>query len=245
MSDIAGPPLWRISEFNHLRSTAAASPAGLQRQTQLSTTLRAELRVLDRRREAADALEVVAACVRLREPALIYLQCDSVVWPVTLFPVHALYHSPRSLALASQRELRMLRTIEIEAPGVRPPGHWMHERVTATESYHPLAPALWLLALQGPRTTLLHEIAGTAAYRALRRRGGQERATPGALGPAVDRLHKEPASLKSIAAWPGMSVERASRLLNALYLSANLIVSRAHHAARPGALQWLRSRYGR
>jgi len=51
--------------------------------------------------------------------------------------------------------------------------------------------------------------------------------------------------LRKIAGWPGMSVERASRLLNALYLTSNLIVSRAHHTARPGVLHWLFSRRAR
>jgi hypothetical protein len=36
-----------------------------------------------------------------------------------------------------------------------------------------------------------------------------------------------------------MSAERASRLINALYLTSNLIVSRASHAAHPGMLHWL------
>ena len=34
-------------------------------------------------------------------------------------------------------------------------------------------------------------------------------------------------------------------LLNALYLTSNLIVSRAHHSARPGMLQWLLGRRDR
>jgi hypothetical protein len=35
-----------------------------------------------------------------------------------------------------------------------------------------------------------------------------------------------------MAAWPGMSAERASRLLNALYLVGGLMVMRTHPAAR-------------
>ena len=53
------------------------------------------------------------------------------------------------------------------------------------------------------------------------------------LDPAVERLRREAASLKQIAGWPGMSLERAARLLNALYLGANLMVSRSGAAARP------------
>ena len=243
MSDFEDQPLWRISAFDSLRNAAAvASSAGLRRETLISTTLQAELRLLDRRRDAADALEVVAACLRLRESAQIYLQCSDLVWPITLFPMQMLYHSPRSLALGTRREMGSLKTIEIEPPGVRPPGHWMHERVASDESYHPLTPALWTLALQGPRSTLLQEVGGTAAYRVLRDPASHGLATPGALGAAIERLRKESAPLRKIAGWPGMSVERASRLLNALYLTSNLIVSRAHHSARPGMLQWILSR---
>lgn len=246
MPDFKENSLWRLSKFNRLRSTiAAASHDALQRQTLLSSTLQAELKVLDRRREGADPLEVVAACVRLREPALVYLRCNDVVWPLTLFPAQMLYHSPRSLAQATPRDMAALKIIDIEPAGVRPPGHWMDERIANVESYHALMPALWMLALQGPRTTLLHEIAGTAAYRVLRSPATQELATPGALGPAAERLRGDSAPLRTIAGWPGMSLERASRLLNALYLTSNLIVSRTHHSARSGTLQWLLSRRGR
>ena len=246
MPDINGQALWPIAEFDALRQ-APASPAhaGLQRQTRLATTLQAELRVLDRRRASADTLEVVAACVRLREPALVYLQCEGSVWPVTLFPEQMLYHSPRSLLLGTRREMANLKALDVEPPGVRPPGHWMHERIAGDEAYHPLTSALWMLALQGPRTELLHEVSGTAAYRALRNPAAQDLATPGALGPAIERLRKESAPLRKIAGWPGMSVERASRLINGLYLTSNLIVSRAHHAAHPGMLHWLFGRRGR
>ena len=240
-----GSSLWRLSSFEQQRQhavAAAASNAGLRRQTVIATTLQAELRVLDQRRGGADPIEVVAACLRLREPALIYLRYKDRVWPVTLFPHEMLYHSPRSLVDGTRQGLAGLTTLDIEPPGVRPPGHWMYERVAAADAYHPLLPALWTLALQGPRPTLLQEISGPAAYRVLRDPTRQDLDTPGALGATVDRLRKESAPLHKIARWPGMSEERASRLLNALYLTANLLVSRAHHAAAgPSVMQWLRS----
>lgn len=240
MPDFESPSLWRISAFDALRKTIASSAyAGLQRQTLISSTLQAELRLMDRRREGADALEAIAACVRLRESALIYLQYEDRIWPVTMFPNDMLYHSPRSLMLGGGRGLRTVKLVDIEPATVRPPGHWMHERIASAQSYHPLAPALWKLALQGPRAKLLAEIGGTAAYRALRKLDDADVAIPGALAPAAERLRKETAPLRRIATWPGMSVERASRMLNALYLSSNLIVSRTHHTARAGLFDWL------
>ena len=105
---------------------------------------------------------------------------------------------------------------------------------------------LWRLALHGPRARLLNEIGGTAAYRVLRNPKVDDLPLPGALGPAAERLRREAASMKEIAAMPGMSLERAARLLNALYLGSNLMVSRSAAAARPeprrSLFGWLGSR---
>ena len=79
---------------------------------------------------------------------------------------------------------------------------------------------------------MLTEIAGHAAYRVTLSREDRLLA-PGALGPAADRLRSESASLRDIASWPGMSTDRACRLLNALYLTSALMVMRSHPAARP------------
>lgn len=245
MSDLESASLWRLSAFESLRREAASTAnAPLRRQTQLSTTLQAELRLQGRRRDSSDALETVAACMRLRESALLYLQHDDQVWPITLYPTQMLYHSPRSLLHGTRRGMAGLRTIDVEPAGVQPPGHWMQERIGHPDHYRSLLPALWALALQGPRATLLQELTGPAAFRALRNPAGPELRTPGALGPAIERLRKTTTPLRQIARWPGMSDERASRLLNGLYLSSNLIISRTHHAAQPGMLDWLFSRRG-
>ena len=232
--------LWRISAFDRLREQAAQGELrGLERQTVLSTTLQAELTALERKQEAGDALEVIAACVRLQEPALVYLAFQDLVWPVTLFPAQMLYHSPRTLLEASEAGLATLATLGVEPAGVRPPGHPMRERIASDATYRPLAPALWRLALHGPRSRLLSEIAGTAAYRVLRHPRVDDLPLPGALGPAADRQRREAASLRGLADWPGMSVERGARFLNALYLSSNLMVTRSHPAARPEPAQSL------
>ena len=178
-----------------------------------------------------DALEVAAACLRHREAALLYVQCDGLIWPVTLFPAQGLYHSPRDLAQASLAGLATMKVLEAEPPGVRPPGHWMHERIAHAEHYRRLPPLLWSLAVNGPRAALLPEIAGTAAYRVVRNPADDGLVVSGALRPAVDRLRRETVSLRTIGTWPGMSVERASRLLNGLYLTAALLATRVHPAA--------------
>lgn len=232
--DFQDSTLWNISAFERVRrDTGTSGFSRLESNTQLPSTLRADLRRLHRDPTTDDVLEVVAACMRHREAALLCLQHEQLVWPVTLFPMQMLYHSPRDFALASPEGLATLGLITTEPPGVRPPGHWMHERVALAQQYRPLEPLLWSLALNGPRYTLLSEIGGRAAYRLMpNRTTGQKPSAPGALGAALQRLQRDSASLREMATWPGLSTERASRLLNALYLCSSLMVTRSHPAAR-------------
>lgn len=247
MHDFEDSTLWRVSAYERMRLERSSSAfAQLGENTVLPTTLVADLRQLEARRELGDVLEVLAACMRHRQAALLCLRYDDLVWPVTLFPNEQIYHSPRDLSLAPPESLGSLRVLSCDAPGLRPPGHWMHERVGRLEHYRPLKPLLWHIALHGPRVQLLSEIAGPAAYRATLGRDDRPLAS-GALGPAAERLRRESAPLLEIADWPGMSEDRARRLLNALYLNSALMVMRSHPAARgegPGLFERLR-RWGR
>jgi hypothetical protein len=233
MSDFDDSNLWRISEFTRVRRDqhVPLGPNG-ERQTTFPSTLQAELDALGRNPVAGDTLEVVAALLRHREAALLYLAYERLVWPITVFPIQMIYHSPRDLLDSAETGLRTLRPLAIEPPGVLPPGHWKHERVADPSRYHPLAPLLWQFALKGPRRSMLAAIGGPAAYRTLHNARDDALPAPGALGPALDRLGREPLSLEELAALPGMSLERASRLLNGLYLVSNLMVTRASRAAR-------------
>ena len=223
-----------MSAFERIRQDMAASSfAKLDRPTVLPTTLLADLnRLYDDPTAIVDALEVVALCVRHREPALLYLQHEQSIWPVTLFPIEGVYHSPREIGQVSIETLANMQLVNVEPPGLRPPGHSMHERVGHGGQYHLQVPFLWTVALYGPRAKLLSEIGGTAAYRATNSPASIGVAAPGALGSAAERLRRESAALRDVAKWPGMSMERASRLLNALYLASLLMITRAHPAAR-------------
>lgn len=238
MRDFDDSTLWSYSEFESMRArTGTSGFARLDDASVLSETLLDELRRLEPHGVENCPVEVVAACIRHREPALLCFQCDGLVWPVTLFPAQALYHSPRDIRLAEAAALNRLTLASAEPPGVRPPGHWMHERIANTESYRALAPLLWTLALKGPRADLLHPISDPAAFRALRNpeadHGSEEIALGGALGSAAQRLRRETVPVRTIATWPGMSLERACRMLNGLYLTSALLVSRSHPDARP------------
>ena len=229
--DFEHSTLWRVSEFDRVRSdTGGSGFARLNGTTLLPTTLLTDLRRLDASAHG-DVLEVLAACLRHRESALLCLAYEELVWPVTVFPSEMLYHSPRDMAEASGNGLAHVRVLSCEPPGVRPPGHRMSERIAHPEHYRPLAPLLWQMALHGPRKTLLAEIGGHAAYRATLK-ASERLPAPGALGSAAERLRLEAVPLRDMARWPGLTHERASRLLNALYLASGLMVLRTHPMAR-------------
>jgi hypothetical protein len=240
MPDFEGSTLWRISEYERMREDKSGSAAlHGDGPSLLPTTLLSDLRQLQADPASNDVLEVMAACLRNREAALLCIEYGGLVWPLTLFPRHLLCHSPCDASqLSTAAGLSTLKLISAEPPTVRPPGDAQHERVAAVERYRPLGPLLWRVALEGPRRTLLKEIGGHAAYRLAPGLGEKRPAPPGALGPAVLRLREGAASLRDIAHWPGLSVERASRLLNALYLTDALMVTRTHPMARGEPLQW-------
>ena len=87
--------LWRISEFRKARDEGLLDlfPDG-SRPTLLPTTLLADLHRLQGDPANGDVLEVIAACLRNQDAALLYLEQGEFVWPVTVFPREGLYHSP-------------------------------------------------------------------------------------------------------------------------------------------------------
>ncbi len=233
MRDFEDSTLWRVSAYERARRDSGGSGfVQLENESVLPTTLLADLRGLERSGSANDVLELVAACLRSKTPALLCVQHEEVVWPITVFPHQMVYHSPRDMALATAQGKATMKVLAVEPPGLRPPGHPKHDRIGAAEQYRPLLPLLWDLALNGPRHALLSEIGGKAAYRLAQTRMGERPHLSGALEPAIERLRRDSVSLRDLAAMPGMSVDRASRLLNALYLASGLIVTRSHPSAR-------------
>jgi hypothetical protein len=124
MPEFPESTLWRISAFERMRDRPdAPAQIGVGSTTMLSTTLLAELRQLRLDPDANDVLETMAACVRNREAALLYLAVAPYVWPVTLFPQQFVYHSPRDVAdLSAMTALSKLKVISVEVPGVRTNG---------------------------------------------------------------------------------------------------------------------------
>jgi hypothetical protein len=93
----------------------------------------------------------------------------------------------------------------------------------------------------------MSEIGGNAAYRVSPDFHIGSLQLSGAIGPAIQRLRRETASLRAVSRWPGMNIDRAVRMLNGLYLLSGLMVLRMHPAARkepstrPGGwLAWIK-----
>jgi len=241
MRDFSSSTLWRISTFNAVldRITVSDSLSESTAAHLVAGTLLAGLRRLQADPHDNDLLAMLSVCVHHREPVLLMLEHGPWVWPVSVFPVSRLYHSPRDVTdIAERAALSQLKLLGATRPEVREPGHALGQSEALLAKFKPLSSLLGALALYGPRSTLLTEISGRAAYRLASGRDNDLQELPGALAPAMARLRAEAVSVRDIAGWPGMSVERACRLLNALYLSGGLMVTRSHPAARSEPGPW-------
>lgn len=201
-----------------------------------SSSLQAELRRLDRVALGSDPLEVVAATLRVRERMLVRLGLGDQESQLAVCPPEGTFTADTDWSrevppLLGRARLVSFEPLPFDAPlslGVSGPAG------SAAAPVLPLSSLLWALALFGPRSALLSQIDEPSRYRVVGSQATTLRVS-GALGSAIDRLRREPADLDRIARWPGMTPERASRLVNALYLTSNLMVLRS----RGGLMSWL------
>jgi hypothetical protein len=231
------PELMRVSAFERYLHEPGGPRAlgeiaeGLSHGAALSASLLADLGRFERGGQSSEVLEVLAACVRHAQEVVIHLQMGEVVVPLTVFARERLAHCPlHPDELLAQRPTE-LRVLHVEPAVRRPPGDAQVALVDAAHHYHSLGSLLWELALRGSRTHLLPEIAGPVAYRVAAGLNLNTLRLGGVLAVAVQRLQRESSTLREIADWPGFDAERASRLLNALYLQSGLMLSRTHKAA--------------
>lgn len=231
------PELMRASSFQHYLDELALRSEGGPTSTRLSAlspSLTQDLLRFEQNGRSADVLEVVAACVRHARSATVHLRCADKALPLTVFPRERVAYCALDLAayLASGAAAgEPLDVLQVEPALLRPPSDPDRQLVGDPLLYRPLPALLWALALHGRRAELLTEVAGTAVYRVSPALDLAALPDRGVLRDATLRLRRDIASLREIATWPGMGRENASRLLNALYLQAGLIVSRSHPAA--------------
>jgi len=233
---VGEPELMRASAYQRYLDELHADPGGIStRISQLSPSLKADLLRFGHDGGASEVVEVIAACVRHAKRVTIHLQSGDRVVPLTVFPQERLVHCPVPMEELIGKPMLDLRVMHVEPALLRPPGDDQAALVGAEHLHHALAPLLWAMAMRGLRRELLPEIAGPAVYRVAPSLDVTALPAIGAVMAAIQRLTRQSASLRELADWPGIDRERATRLLNALYLQSGLIVSRSHpDAVRDG-----------
>jgi hypothetical protein len=209
------------SDFvHHLDDLLREADEDLARAAPPSPSLMQELQRCGQVERPTELLEVLAASLQRRQPLTAHLRHPQGLTTLTVFPVERLARCPIPL-----RRLMAMRLNELEVQRVEPfaegaPGDVEHH-------YAPLGPLSWEIALRGARGALLPEIPPLAVYRVAPGADLREVELAGSLGAAVARLRRAATTLRELSSWPGFDHERATRLLNALYLQSALIVSAA------------------
>jgi hypothetical protein len=199
----------------------------MSRPGSLSSSLMTELRRFSDHGRKTETLEVVAACIRHAQSALLHLQFGDKVVPLTAFSQERLVHCPMDMDMFLELPLHQAVVMHIEPALLRPPGDREPSLVAELCHYYPLSPLMWELALR-TRDDLLPEIGGPAAYRVSPSFDLEGLRFSDTLRAAIDRLRRQTSSLRSISGWSGLNRLSATRLLNALYLQAGLMITRSH-----------------
>ena len=228
------PDLMRASAFRRYLDELAVNgetETAHSNLSALSPSLMVDLLRFQQEGRQGGVLEILAACIRHSRNVLIQLQSQDRVVPLTVYPVEHLVHCPMPMAQFLALPLGELHVLQVGPAVLRPPGDPMRALVGDAQHYGALAPMLWELALRGPRTELLPEIAGPAAYRISPGLNLRILDLSGTMAAAVYRLQRDTTNLRDMSRWAGFDRERAARLLNGLYLQAGLMISRTHPAA--------------
>ena len=228
------PDLMRASDFRRYLAEVGQMPEAhgrIARLNELPESLLQDLMRFEQPDQHGELIEVLAACLRHTQPLAIHLQRAEHVLTLSVFPGARLAHCALPLVEVLAGSLVDLQVLQVERATLRVPGDPQTALVADLAQYHPLPPVLWAMALRGPREVLLPEISGQTAYRVSPGLdlAGLER--PAIVESCIARLRRQSCNLREICAMPGMDRTRVTRLLNALYLQAGLIVSRTHPAA--------------
>lgn len=237
----------RASAFHRFLDSEVADLGDprLSRYSSLPPSLLEDLLRFEKEGHSSELLEVVAAAVRHARALTVYLELGDRVAPLTLFPSERLALCPlpvddllRGRAVLPGAEssdgwpLDALRVLRVEPAPARAGS--AEEVAPLGDPAHlmPMGQLSWALSMHGAREDLLPEISGPVAYRLAPGTLLREVNMDAGLRSAVQRLQRGAANLRDMATWPELGKVRASRLLNALYLQAGLIVSRVNAAAR-------------
>lgn len=225
------PDLMRASEFRRSLREIGSVSGESSHLSDLSESLMQDLSRFEHGGQRSELLEVLAACMRHTEAVAVHLQWGERVLTLTVFPAQRLAHSVVAMDEVLGDTPTHLQVLQVERALLRPPGDSERLLISELEHYRPLAPVLWAIAFKGSREALLPEIAGQCAYRVVPGLDVSKLPLPSPLAACVEQLRRQTSNLREIVSMPGLDRARATRLLNALYLQAGLIVSRTHPAA--------------
>jgi hypothetical protein len=177
-------------------------------------------------------LEVLAASLRHGQALSARLLIAGQPVVVTVFPHQRLMHCQRRLEHLLATDLLTWQVVEVLPALVRAPVSMTAPGTVAIEPpFAALEPLLWAVALAGARAELLPELAGQVAFRVSPGADLAGLYIPSTMQLCINRLRRATSSVAELALWEGIGTERATRLLNALYLQSALVISRSHPAA--------------
>ncbi len=228
---LGGAPDGASAFDSSLSDFSSHSGTDLSALSSFSPSLMQDLMRFERLSDQRELIEVLAACVRHTQAVAVRLAWDGHELTLTVFPQQRLVHCPMAMDQFLSTELAALRVLRVLPAALRPPGDLALARVGNPAFYAPLAPLLWAVALRGARSELLPELSGPAAFRVAPALHLGGLSLPAAMEDCINWLRQRSVNAREVADWHGIGRERASRLLNALYLQSGLIVSRTHPAA--------------
>ena len=237
---LSGHPQRRVGDMQRVvarRGSRRNSDAGTTHLASLNPSLLQDLQRFAADHgpgDGLDLLEVLAASLRHNSALRLHLQDDKTVLEMTVLPASRQVRCHLDTApwlVLGLLTLRVLRVASLAYDG----SEGAAANSEAAGRSYDLGPLLWHMALHGARGDLLPEIGGVATYRVTPGASLDVAEPVGALAEAVVRLQGQTTPLREVAQWPGFDRDRATRLLNALYLQSALIVTRSH----PGALSGL------
>lgn len=217
-------------------SEADALPAAADTSTDsvystLSSSLLSDLRRFGDAADDIELLPAIAASVRHGRPLALFVRSGQGLLRLSVFPRAQLFHCAVDVCALPFDELARLRLARVEPETALSPVRSAGAAGNPLE-FAPLGPLLWVLAEYGSRSELLPEIAGVVRYRLAPGFSPHDLPVEQSAMPLLQRLRTATSSLQDLCEWTVRGPERVSRLLNALYLQAGLMVLRVSPGAR-------------
>lgn len=186
----------------------------------LSASLRGDLKRFSDQAETAELLPVVAASVRHGHPLCLSVELDGKEHELALDPLRNLFSCSTDLCALPDQALERIRLRNIVQAQ---PDTEHHDR----RRMGSLRPLLWHLALRGPRSELLPELAGKVRCRVILGTPLNGLPLDGSRKRMIDRMKFAPVSVDDLMTGTGLTRVAIQRVWNALYLQSALMVSRS------------------